>query len=264
VESAAKVEEQYPWEKKHNRMVSLTIQEEFEYMLTVILRMQFWRGFANGYSPRRDLMDRTSVKIDASRETWADVHETTFHPEADHGDYYPLVATHDHCQHKYLIHTEGNSYSGWVLKCQGTYSKQASILLTTSPLRSLLSLSSRSKYLFSCRSITVAHPLEWTQHFHPALNSNPESPNQNYIELLGPLFSGLEESAKELQEAESLKWYQQTQLKDIGKKTPRMVADNAMRTLRDRECKGAVKGPECEAVCMFVCDWRLLIAFFLL
>lgn len=57
-------------------------------------------------------MERTTLKGNPGREIWSDVHETTFHPEVDIGDYYPLVSLHDHCQHKYLVHTEGNSYSG--------------------------------------------------------------------------------------------------------------------------------------------------------
>ncbi|UZJ52248.1 hypothetical protein CBS101457_001568 [Exobasidium rhododendri] len=183
-ELAAEVEREYPWEKKHDRM--------------------FWRGFANWYFPRRDLLERTSFATDSRREAWADVHETTFHPEMDKGDYYPIVALPEHCQHKYLIHTEGNSYSG------------------------------RSKYLFSCRSITVAHHLEWTQHFHPALDPYPDSPNQNFIELLGPGFEGLEEAAMELRSSDSKRWFGVNKLTSIGKKTPLQVADNAARTLRDR------------------------------
>lgn len=94
VELASSVEARFPWTKKFNRL--------------------FWRGFANQYPVRRDLMHRTSVKEDASRESWSDVRETTFHN--DKGDFVPIVAPHDHCQHKYLIHTEGNSYSGCVSK----------------------------------------------------------------------------------------------------------------------------------------------------
>ena len=56
-------------------------------------------------------MELTSTTIEPKRESWADVHKTTFHP-GDVGDFAPLVTLPDHCQHKYLVHTEGNSYSG--------------------------------------------------------------------------------------------------------------------------------------------------------
>lgn len=90
---------------------------------------------------------------------------------------------------------------------------------------------SRSKYLFSCRSVTVAHPLEWTQHFHPALNPYPESSNQNYVQLPGPGFEGIEQAALELREADSGRWYTHTYK---GRKAPEKIAENAIRTLRDR------------------------------
>ena len=113
---AAEVEEKYPWSKKFDRMVrseSKDMSRRTPLTTTSInLPMQFWRGFANWYPIRKDLIDRTSYDFEPSRESWADVHETTFHPGVDIGDYYPLVTLPDHCQHKYLVHTEGNSYSG--------------------------------------------------------------------------------------------------------------------------------------------------------
>lgn len=99
----------------------------------------------------------------------------------------------------------------------------------------LMFSTSRSKYLFSCRSVTIAHPLEWTQHFHPALNPIPESPNQNYVSLFGPHFAGLEEAAMEMREGDADSWFGKKQFTYTGKKKAEQVADNAIRTLRDRE-----------------------------
>lgn len=93
IQLSSRVEEQWPWHKKLNRL--------------------FWRGYANVYAVRQDMMHRTSAKEDPSRASWADVRETTFHNDV--GDFVPVVSLHDHCQHKYLLHVEGNSYSGCVL-----------------------------------------------------------------------------------------------------------------------------------------------------
>jgi hypothetical protein len=184
LDRALEIEKRHPWSQKHSKM--------------------FWRGFPNVYPVRNDLMNRVSLAVDPSRRKWSDIHKTTFHESADDdGQMFPLVTLPEHCRHKFLIHTEGNSYSG------------------------------RSKYLFSCRSTTIVHPMEWTQHFHPALNGNPYSPNQNYVQLRGPHFAGLEEAAVELRKVDA--GFSTTKARRfIGHKTPEKVADNAVRTLRDR------------------------------
>lgn len=194
LDQATEQEEQYPWYRKHTRA--------------------FWRGFANVYAVRRDLIQRTNTKKHPERERWADVHETTFHPDGRE-DWYPLVTLPEHCQHKYLIHVEGNSYSG------------------------------RSRYLFSCHSVTIAHPLEWTQHFHPALNNFTDSPDQNYVQLPGPFFEGLEEVVHELRVSDG--FTESGPEKKIGKdgetiptvkilevNGAQKIADNALRILRHR------------------------------
>ncbi|KAM3083885.1 hypothetical protein ACMFMG_002007 [Clarireedia jacksonii] len=56
-----------------------------------------------------------------------------------------------HCQYKFLAHMEGNSFSA------------------------------RLKYLQNCRSIIVAHKLEWMEFFHPLKKDGPE---QNYVEVV--------------------------------------------------------------------------------
>ncbi|CAO1621809.1 unnamed protein product [Sympodiomycopsis kandeliae] len=209
------VESQYPWEKKDDRA--------------------FWRGFPNFYPIRRDLMDRTRSSSHAAKDSsnaWSDVFATTFGGETG-PEYRPLVKLEDHCKQKYLIHSEGNSYSG------------------------------RSKYLFSCNSITIAHKLRWTQHFHPALISNPLSSSQNYIQLPEyDTFSGLEETVRALWESDhdvkspasqSLLSSNTSLVKqhhgyttwssialneyntvDTSRNTAQKIADNAKNTLRDR------------------------------
>lgn len=169
-------ERQFPWPHKDNRA--------------------FWRGLANRYSVREDLLQRTDRRKDPTREAWADVEQTSFHDQG--ADFHELVPMHEHCRHKYLIHSEGNSYSG------------------------------RSKYLFSCHAVVIAHPLEWTQHFHPALVSDPASTQQNYIELAGPLFNGLEQLMKGLQALDS------NSTAMAGTNQPQKIADNAVQTLKQR------------------------------
>lgn len=182
IDLAAEVEKEYTWKKKYDKL--------------------FWRGWAGNYPNRRDMISRTSLKEDPDRLSWSNVHETTFHNDV--GDFYPIVTLPNHCQHKYLIHTEGNSYSG------------------------------RSKYLFSCKSITIAHPMEWTQHFHPALNANTSSPNQNYVQLPGPYFDRVEEAAKALQKADSTWSSSKDAHEFIGKQSPQQIGDNVIRIMRDR------------------------------
>ncbi|KAI5477697.1 hypothetical protein MNV49_005980 [Pseudohyphozyma bogoriensis] len=43
--------------------------------------------------------------------------------------------------------------------------------------------SGRLKYLLNCRSVVIAPRLNYYQHFHDALDSDPESPNQNIVML---------------------------------------------------------------------------------
>lgn len=110
-------------------------------------------------------------------------------------------------------------------------------------------LSSRNKYILSCNSVVISHPLVWTQHFHSALDSNSSSPSQNFIELPGPLFEGLEETMAELWASDDsrnprypLKSFDLAQrvknsgehYQKLGKNGAKQIADNAARTLRDR------------------------------
>ncbi|GAC95771.1 hypothetical protein PHSY_003347 [Pseudozyma hubeiensis SY62] len=167
-----------------------------------------WRGLANGYAPRVDLLSRTDPSRVSGADTWADVQQTSFHDVGE--QFHPIIPMHEHCRYKYLVQTEGNSYSG------------------------------RGKFLWSCRSVTVAHPMEWTQHFHPALNSDPKSRQQNMVELKGPLFAGLEETTKQLQASAHI-----SSDKDLPRNyttadgvlelnPPQRIAENAVESLRHR------------------------------
>lgn len=188
----------------------------------------FWRGFPNWYPIRKDLMDRTrppSHLPQGDPNAWADVFATTFGGETG-PEYRPLVKLEEHCRRKYLIHSEGNSYSG------------------------------RSKYLLSCHSITIAHKLEWTQHFHPALISDVTKPTQNYIELPGPGFDGLEEAVRGLWESDGRQtgavgaWNRAKQKGILGSLSARAIADNARDSLRDRYLTPAATA----------CYWRAALA----
>ncbi|KIS70076.1 uncharacterized protein UMAG_10184 [Mycosarcoma maydis] len=167
-----------------------------------------WRGLANGYAPRVDLISRTDPRKVPGAEKWADVLQTSFHDVGD--DFHPIIPMHHHCRHKFLVQTEGNSYSG------------------------------RGKFLWSCRSVTVAHPMEWTQHFHAALNSNANSRQQNMVELRGPLFSGLEETVKQLQATAHIPSTQDLAFNytngggALKLNPPQRIAENAVESLRNR------------------------------
>lgn len=104
---------------------------------------------------------------------------------------------------------------------------------------SLAIISRRSKYLFSCNSVTIAHKLEWTQHFHAALDSNPQSINQNFIELPGKLFENLELGVRELWKSDGIQTpftssIDSSSYKVLGKNSAKQIADSASRILRDR------------------------------
>lgn len=75
------------------------------------------------------------------------------------------------------------------------------------------------KYLLNCASVIVTHHLHWTQHFHPALDSDPTSPNQNIVVLPGEGWA-------------ELPAMMETLLKDDKK--ARRIAENAQRTLAGR------------------------------
>ena len=112
-----------------------------------------------------------------------------------------LKSMDEHCQHKYLAHIEGNSYSG------------------------------RLKYLQNCRSVIVAHQMNWEQHYtHLTISSGP---SQNYVQVDRD-FRNLEPTMLKLQNDD--KWA----LK---------VANNNVATFRERYLTPAAQ----------VCYWWYLI-----
>lgn len=214
VELQREQEALYPWEKKDDRA--------------------FWRGFPNpAYAIRRELLERTrnaSHLPPHHPDAWADVFGTSFGPEAAQPDFAPLVPIEEHCRRKYLLHAEGNSYSG------------------------------RGKFLLTCHAVTVAHPLDWVQHFHAALIGDREDRRRNWVELPGPGWEGLEEAIRGLWETDGDAkasragtqgtkplpveggWLAAARAKGIlpaaGSKAARLtardIADNARDSLRDR------------------------------
>ncbi|KAK5062932.1 hypothetical protein LTR84_005008 [Exophiala bonariae] len=103
----------------------------------------FWRGALMGLELREKLLQATAGK------PWADVKALTWRDkESMANDLKPMP---EHCQYKYLAHTEGNSYSG------------------------------RLKYLQSCNSVVIAHKMDWIQHYHSLMKS--KGPQQNFVEV---------------------------------------------------------------------------------
>ena len=90
------------------------------------------------------------------------------------------------------------------------------------------------KYLLNCRSVVVTHTQHWQQSFHPALDSDPSSPNQNII-ILPP------EGWQELPATMEALW------KDD--KRAERIADNARRIMGGRYLTPAATN----------CYWRRLI-----
>ncbi|KAJ5584434.1 Lipopolysaccharide-modifying protein [Penicillium hispanicum] len=100
-----------------------------------------WRGATMGLKLREKLI------AVASNQPWADVKALNWRdPDSMTND---LKSMSEHCEYKYLAHTEGNSYSG------------------------------RLKYLQSCRSVIVTHEMSWIQHQHPLMRSS--GPDQNFV-----------------------------------------------------------------------------------
>lgn len=174
---AEKVNQKWPWKTKKDKL--------------------FWRGDPNTGSPFRQSLLQQNNSADADQ--WSDIQRTSFWESG----FSKIILPEDHCEHKYLLHSEGNSYSG------------------------------RSKYILGCSSAVVMHRLEWTQHFHPALIGATDHADRNIIEMSGPLFEGLGSKIKELQaqDRRSLKSWVSSAPPSSEAAT---VAANAHRTLTQR------------------------------
>lgn len=152
-----------------------------------------WRGATMSLPLREKFLAATVGR------SWSDVKEIKWHDDESMSK--DLLSMDDHCKYKFVAHTEGNSYSG------------------------------RLKYLQNCRSVTIAHTMDWIQHYQHLMRSS--GPEQNYVEVHRN-FSDLDEKMNYLishsREAEK-------------------IADNSVRTFRERYLT-----PAAEA-----CYWRKLI-----
>ncbi|MBW0530654.1 hypothetical protein O181_070369 [Austropuccinia psidii MF-1] len=108
-----------------------------------------WRG-----APMVEL--RQQLLQVSNGQKWSDIASIDWSNPTD-----AFIPPEDHCQYKYLIHTEGSAYSG------------------------------RLKYLQMCRSVIIAHQMNYIQHFHHLLDSRPHSETQNIALVDGPGFQGL-------------------------------------------------------------------------
>ncbi|KAF2212123.1 hypothetical protein CERZMDRAFT_98037 [Cercospora zeae-maydis SCOH1-5] len=134
--------------------------------------------------------------LDAARgKEWSDVKEINWDVKQN------FLALHEHCKYMFIAHVEGRSYS-------------ASL-----------------KYRQACRSVIVAHKLQYILHYHYLLVA--EGPHQNFVQVERD-FSDLTPKIEELL-ANPIKAQE--------------IADNSVRTFRERYLT-----PAAEA-----CYWRALI-----
>lgn len=152
-----------------------------------------WRGATMGLALREQFIQITSDK------PWADVKALDWHNTESMT--HDLKSMPEHCQYRYLAHTEGNSYSG------------------------------RLKYLQACKSVIVAHTMDWIQHHHPLMQAS--GPRQNYVEVARD-FHDLEEKISWLEAHDTQADF---------------IATNSVRTFREHYLT-----PAAEA-----CYWRKVI-----
>ena len=152
-----------------------------------------WRGATMNLELRQHFINKTTGK------EWADVKAIEWHNSDSMST--DLKSMDEHCQYKFLAHTEGNSYSG------------------------------RLKYLQNCRSVIVAHEMDWIQHYTPLMVSS--GPSQNFVQVKRD-FSDLEATMQGLL--------------DNDRHAAR-IADNNIITFRERYLTPAAE----------VCYWRYLI-----
>lgn len=106
----------------------------------------FWRGALM-------VEIRKTLVLLAKKYRWGAVSDIDW---TDKGDVSRrLLTPEEHCQYKYLAHVEGWAYSG------------------------------RLKYIMQCRSVIVAHEMEYVQHFHHLIDADDRSPAQNMVIVPG-------------------------------------------------------------------------------
>nr|XP_031863812.1 uncharacterized protein CI109_000454 [Kwoniella shandongensis]KAA5530884.1 hypothetical protein CI109_000454 [Kwoniella shandongensis] len=148
----------------------------------------FWRG-SPMVEVRQDLLraSRDQPWSDVKELNWGAVNKDEEEKMKNNGD---LRTPAEHCQYQFLAHVEGWAYSG------------------------------RLKYLQQCRSVIVAHPLKYIQHYHHLLNSNENDPNQNIVEVPLPL-------------EENLPGVMEKLLDPMNREKVERIADNSWRQLRE-------------------------------
>lgn len=139
-----------------------------------------WRGTTD-FNP--DI--RLALLTQSEGKSWSAVHRVIEDSDDEETMKYKITMP-DHCKYKFAVHTEGTTWSG------------------------------RLKYLLSCHSTILVHPLTFTTHLYHLLE--PDGPNQNYI-LVDKKWEELPATMDEL-------------LKDNAK--AKRIADNAAAKFRDQ------------------------------
>ncbi|SMR42860.1 unnamed protein product [Zymoseptoria tritici ST99CH_1A5] len=104
-----------------------------------------WRGTTD-FNPEI----RLKLLEAAKDKPWSAVHKVAEDVKDEENMKYRITMP-DHCKYKFAVHTEGTTWSG------------------------------RLKYLLSCHSTIVVHPLTFTTHLYHLLES--DGPNQNFVQV---------------------------------------------------------------------------------
>nr|XP_018999118.1 uncharacterized protein I203_08319 [Kwoniella mangroviensis CBS 8507]OCF62579.1 hypothetical protein I203_08319 [Kwoniella mangroviensis CBS 8507] len=148
----------------------------------------FWRG-APMVEVRHDLLRASKDQswADVKELNWGAVNQDEDERKQNNGD---LRTPAEHCQYAFLAQVEGWAYSG------------------------------RLKYLQQCRSVIVAHPLRYIQHYHHLFNVRDDDPDQNMVEVPLPLEENLAEVMEGLIDPRNVE-------------KVRRIADNSWKMMRE-------------------------------
>lgn len=123
----------------------------------------FFRGAPQGHEQRIQLLEMT-----ANKTSFADIKAIDWQDSSTRIDQW------DHCKYRYLVHAEGNTYSG------------------------------RLKYLLLCDSVILMRPMQWIQHFHPLLIDHGLEQNVVVIQEWQDLERAVEELRTHPQKAQRI------------------------------------------------------------
>lgn len=107
------------------------------------LQKLVWRGTTD-FNPQI----RLALLEQSEGKSWSDVHRVAEDVHDEEATRW-RISMPDHCKYKFAVHTEGTTWSG------------------------------RLKYLLSCHSTIIIHPLTYTTHLYHLLEA--DGPNQNYV-----------------------------------------------------------------------------------